>query len=121
MPGACVPSGLPIAFQVPELFDLDDARVPKTMRELVEVGGEPTVEELLEKWNEGREEEEEEQQEEQGAQGEQPPAVDEAGLSAAPAPEEVGPMGPSMTLGEEAQERWEAPASRSARGKERAV
>ena len=62
-----------------------------------------------------------EQEEEQGAQGEQPPAVDKAGLSAAPALEEVGPMGPSMTLGEEAQERWEVPASRSAWRKERAV
>ena len=79
------------------------------------------MEELLDKWDEGQEEEEEEQQEEQGAQGEQPPAVDEAGPSAALAPEEVGPVGPSMTLGEEAQERREAPTSRSARGKEHAV
>ena len=32
----------------PELFDVDnDGRVPKTMRELVEGGGQPTVEELL--------------------------------------------------------------------------
>ena len=93
MPGACVPSGLPVALQAPELFDLDDGRVPKEMRELMEGGGQPTVEELLEKWDEGREEEEEEQEEEQGAQGEQPPAVDEAGPSAAPAPEEVGPSG----------------------------
>ena len=51
----------------PQLFDLDNGRVPKMMRELVEGGGQPTVEELLEKWDEGREEEEEEQQEEQGA------------------------------------------------------
>ena len=121
VPGACVPSGLPVALQAPELFDSDDGQVPKEMRELVEGGGEPTVEELLEKWDEGREEEEEEQEEEQGAQGEQPPAVDEAGPSAAPAPEEVGPVGPSMTLGEEAQERREVPASRSSRGKECAV
>ena len=90
------------------------------MQELVEGGGQPTVEELLEKWDEGREEEEEEQEEEQGAQGEQPPADDKAGPSAAPAPEEVGPVGPSMTLGEEAQERQEAP-TRSAWGKERTV
>ena len=61
MPGACVTSGLPVALQAPELFDLDDARVPKRMRELVEGGGQPMVEELLEKWDEGREEEEEEQ------------------------------------------------------------
>ena len=106
--------------QAPELFDLDDGGVPKEMRELMEGGGQPTVEELLEKWDEGREEEDEEQEEEQGVQGEQPPAVDEAGPSAAPAPKEVGPVGPSTTLGEEAQERWEVPA-RSARGKEHAV
>ena len=36
------------------------------------------------------------------------------------APAEVGLAGPS-TLGEEALERWEAPASRSAWGKECAV
>ena len=29
MPGACVPSGLPVALQAPELFDLDNAWVPK--------------------------------------------------------------------------------------------
>ena len=51
----------------------------------------------------------------------QPPAANEVGPSASLAPVEVGPVGPSMTLGEEAQERWEAPASRSARGKECAV
>ena len=120
MPGACVPSRLPVFLQAPELFDLDDGRVPKEMRELMEGEGQPTVEELLEKWDEGREEEEEEQEEEQGAQGEQPPTVDEVGPSAAPAPEEVGPVGPSMTLGEEAQERREVPA-RSAQGEEHAV
>ena len=82
---------------------------------LVEGGGLPTVAELVKKWEEGQEEEEEEQ-------GEQPPAADEAGLSEAPAPAEVGPMGPSMPLGEEAQEEMrEVPASRSARGKERTV
>ena len=120
MPGACIPIGLPIALQAPELLDLDDSRVPKEMQELMEGGGQPMVEELMEKWDEGQKEEEEEQEEEQGAQGEQPPAVGEAGPSAVPAPEEVGPMGPSITLGEEAQERREAPA-RSARGKEHAV
>ena len=54
-------------------------------------------------------------------QGEQPPAVDEAGPLALPVPELVGPVEPSMTLGEEAQERREAPTSRSPQGKERAV
>ena len=62
MPGACIPSGLPVALQAPLAFELDDERVPKTMRELVEGGGQPTVEELLKKWDEGQEEEEEEQQ-----------------------------------------------------------
>ena len=52
------------------------------------------------------------------AQGEAPPAVDEAVLAAPLAPEEVKVAGPS-TLGKEAQQRREAPA-RSARGKERA-
>ena len=91
------------------------------------------VEELLRKWDEERKEEEEEEEErvreeeeeeeqvQEEAQGEEPPAVDEAGPSAPLAPAEVGLAGPSMTLGEEAQERWEAPASRSARGKECAV
>ena len=83
---------------------------------LVEGGGLPTVAELKKKWEEGQEDEEEEEQ------GEQPPAADEAGPSEAPALAEVGPVGPSMPLGKEAQEeRWEAPASRSARGKERTM
>ena len=62
MPGACIPSGLPVALEMPRPFDLDDGQVPKEMRELMEGGGQPTVEELLEKWDEGREEEEEEEQ-----------------------------------------------------------
>ena len=62
MPGACILSGLPVTLQAPELFDLDDERVPKTMRELMEGGGQTTVEELLKKWDEGQEEEEEEEQ-----------------------------------------------------------
>ena len=83
---------------------------------LVEGGGLPTVAELVKKLEEGQEEEEEEEQ------GEQPPAANEVGPSEAPAPAEVGPVGPLMPLGEEAQEeRWEAPTSRSARGKECAV
>ena len=79
--------------------------------------------ELVKKLEEGQEEEEEEEQgQEQGEQGEQPPAADEAGPLVAPALAEVGPVGPSMPLGKEAQEeRWEAPTSRSARGKDRAV
>ena len=101
------------------LFKWDTGRVPKKMLGLVEGGGLPTVEELLKKLDEGQEEEKEQVQEEQG---EQPPAANEAGPSAAPAPAEVGPMGPSMTLGEKAQEeRREAPTRRMARGKEHAV
>ena len=89
---------------------------------LVEVGGLPTVEELVKKLDEGQEEEAEQQEEQQEEQGGQPTAANKAGPLAAPAPAEVGPVGPSMPLGEEAQEeRWEVPASRSARGKERAV
>ena len=53
------------------------------------------------------------------AQGEAPPAVDEAVPVAPMAPEEVEVAGPS-TLGEEAQQRRAAPA-RSAWGKERAM
>ena len=95
--------------------------MPKDMWELVEGGGETTMEELLRKWDEeqGEEEEEEQVQEEAGAQGEVPPAVVEAVPAAPLAPEEVEVAGPS-TLGEEAQQKWEAP-TRSARGKERTV
>ena len=97
-------------------FEWDTGWVPKKMLGLVEGGGLPTVEELVKKLDEGQEEEEEEQK---GKQGGQPPAANEVGLSAAPAPEEVGPVGPSMTRGKEAQEeRREAPTSRSAQGKE---
>ena len=46
---------------MPRPFDLDDGRVPKDMRELMEGGGEPTVEELLRKWDKEWEEEEEEE------------------------------------------------------------
>ena len=63
MPGACIPSGLPVALEMPRPLELDDGRVPKTMRELMEGGGEPTVEELLRKWDEEWEEEEEEEEE----------------------------------------------------------
>ena len=62
MPGACIPSGLPVALEMPRLLDMNDGRVPKDMRELMEGGGEPTVEELLRKWDEEREEEEEEEE-----------------------------------------------------------
>ena len=61
MPGACILNGLPVALEAPRPFDLDDGQVWKTMRELVKGGGEPTVDELLKKWDEGREEEEEEE------------------------------------------------------------
>ena len=111
MPGTCVPSRLPVNLEEPLPFEWNSRRVPHQMLGLVEGGGLSTVAELVKKWEEGQEEEEE--------QGEQPPAANEVGLLEAPAPVEVGPMGPSMPLGEEAQEeRWEAPASRSARGKE---
>ena len=117
MPGTCIPSGLPVNLEEPLPFEWDTRRVPQKMLGLVEGGGLPTVAELVKKLEEGQEEEEEEEE-----QGEQPPAADEAGPSEAPAPAEVGPVGPSMLLGKEAQEeRREAPASRSARGKERAV
>ena len=61
MPGACIPSGLPVTLEAPLPFELDNERVPKMIRELVEGGGQPMVEELLKKWDEGQEEEEEEQ------------------------------------------------------------
>ena len=104
-------------------YGWDSQRVPHRMLGLVEGGGLPTVAELVKKLEEGQEEEEEEgEEQEQEEQGEQPPAAEEAGLLAAPAPAEVGPVGPSMPLGEEAQEeRREAPASRSAWGKEHAM
>ena len=115
MPRTCVPSGLPVNLEEPLPFEWDSQWVPHRMLGLVEGGGLPTVAELVKKWEGGQEEEEEEQ-------GEQPPAADEAGPSEAPAPAEVGPVGPLMPLGEEAQEEWrEAPTSRSARGKERAM
>ena len=46
-------------------------------------------------------------------QGEQPPVASGVGPSEAPEPAEVGPVGPSMLLGQDDQEeRWEAPTSR---------
>ena len=119
MPGACVPSGLPVSLQETQPLGGSDW-VPKEMWELVDGGGETTMEELVRKWDEERGEEEEEQvQQEAGAPGEVPPAVVEAMPAPPMAPEEVEVAGPS-TLGEEAQQRREAPAM-SARGKERAV
>ena len=115
MPGMCIPNGLPIDLGVPLPYGRDSRRVQQKMLGLVEGGGLPTVAELVKKWEEEGEEEEEEQ-------GEQPPAAGEAGPSEAPEPAEVGPVGPSMLLGEEAQEeRREAPTSRYALGKERAI
>ena len=98
MPGTCILSRLPVDLGEPLPYGWDSRRVPQRMLGLVEGGGLPTVAELKKKWEEGEEEEEEEEQ------GEQPPAADEAGPSEAPAPAEVGPVGPSMPLGEEAQE-----------------
>ena len=119
MPGACVPSGLPVSVEETQPLGRSNDWVPKEMWELVDGGGETTMEELVRKWDEERGEEEEQVQEEAGAQGEAPPAVVEAVPEAPMAPEEVEVAGPS-TLGEEAQPRREAPAM-SARGKERAV
>ena len=114
MPRTCVPNGLPVDLGKPLPYGWDSQWVPQRMLGLVEGGGLPMVAELKKKWEEGEEEEEE--------QGEQPPAAGKAGPSEAPAPAEVGPVGPSMPLGEDAQEeRREAPTSRSARGKEHAV
>ena len=108
MPRACVPSGLPISVEETQPLGRSDDWVPKEMWELVDGGGETTMEELLRKWDEewGEEEEEEQVQEEAGVQGEAPPAVDEAMPAAPMAPEEVEVAGPS-TLGEEAQPRRE--------------
>ena len=68
MPGACIPSGLPVSLETPWPFELEHGRVPKDMRELMEGGGEPTVEELLRKWDGEWEEEEEEEEEEEQVQ-----------------------------------------------------
>ena len=62
MPGACIPSGLPVSLGMPRPLCRNDSWVPKDMWELMEGGGEPTVEELLRKWDEEREEEEEEEE-----------------------------------------------------------
>ena len=116
MPRTCVPNALPVNLGVPLPYGRDTRQVPKKMLGLVEGGGLPTVAELVRKYEEEGEEEEEEEQ------GEQPPAASEAGPSESPEPAEVGPMGPSMLLGEEAQEeRQEVPASKRARGKEHAM
>ena len=66
MPGACVPSGLPVALEEPLPVEWDNGWVPKKMRGLVEGGGQPTVEELPKKLDEGQEEEEEEEQQQEG-------------------------------------------------------
>ena len=62
MPGACVPSGLSVSLEEPQPLGRNDGRVPKDMWELMEGGGETTMEELLRKWDEERGEEEEEEQ-----------------------------------------------------------
>ena len=63
MPGACVPSGLPVSLEEPRPLGRTDGRVPKDMWELMVGGGETTMEELLRKWDEEWEEEEEEEEE----------------------------------------------------------
>ena len=93
----------------------------KEMWELVEGGGEATMEELVKKWDEEWGEEEGQMvQEEAGAPGEVPPAVEEAVPAAPLAQEEDEVARPSTTWGQEAQPRRGAPTM-SARGKERAV
>ena len=62
VPGACIPSGLPVSLETPRPLGRNDSRVPKDMWELMEGGGESTVEELLRKWDKEREEEEEEEE-----------------------------------------------------------
>ena len=62
MPGACIPNRLPISLEEPRPLGRNDGRVPKDMWELMEGGGEPTVEELLRKWDKEWEEEEEEEE-----------------------------------------------------------
>ena len=61
MPGACVLSGLPVSLEETRPLDGSGGRVPKDMWELVEGGGETTMEELVRKWDEERGEEEAEQ------------------------------------------------------------
>ena len=51
MPGACVPSGLPVSLHETQPLGGSDW-VPKEMWELVEGGGEATMEELVKKWDE---------------------------------------------------------------------
>ena len=124
MPGACVPSGLPVGLETPPPLSRNDGRVPKDMRELMEGGGEPTDGGAAEEVGRGVG---------GGGGGGAAGAVRGGGAGGGtPCSRRVGAgrrlwrrrrsrlAGPSMTLGEEAQERWEAPA-RSARGKERAV
>ena len=62
MPGACILSGLPVSLETPRPLDRNDGRVLKDMWELMEGGGETTMEELLRKWDEERGEEEEEEE-----------------------------------------------------------
>ena len=63
VPGACIPSGLPVALKEPLPFEWDDQQVLKKMLAMVEGGELPTVEELLKKLDEGQEEEEQQQEE----------------------------------------------------------
>ena len=62
VPRACIPSRLPVSLEESRPLGASDGRVPKDMWELVEGGGETTMEELLRKWDEERGEEEEEEQ-----------------------------------------------------------
>ena len=62
VPGACVPGGLPVSLEETQPLGRGDGWVPKDMWELVEGGGEATMEELVRKWDEERGEEEEEQE-----------------------------------------------------------
>ena len=113
MPGMCILSALPVNLGVPLPYGRDNRRVLKKMLGLVEGGGLPTVAELVKKYEEEGEEEEE--------QGEQPPAAGKTGLSEAPEPAEVRPVGRLMLLGDAQEEKQEVPASRRAQWKEHTV
>ena len=68
MPGECIMSTLPIDYRMSVPWALDPRHVPNKLLGLLEGGGVPVVEQLLE---EDKEKE----------QGEEPPAAGEAGLS----------------------------------------
>ena len=58
MPGSCVPGGLPIDLGEPLPLGSDIRRVPKEKLDLVEGGGLPSVDKILDKYRERLAEEE---------------------------------------------------------------